>query len=130
MNEHFYCVKFDAETRDTVKFSMMVPDTVRDKAGKVEKIGKKSQEWKFYNRYPPDAQRSTHDFAASILTGQQIAFPSLVFLSKNVQKVNVLQGYMTPAQFEPIIKYYGSGAWETTKWEDFQKSFKSELTTQ
>jgi thioredoxin-related protein len=130
MNENFYCVKFDAETRDTVKFTMQVPDTLRDKKGKVVKIGTKPQVYQYYNTFPPTASRSTHQFVSSILEGKQIAFPSLVILSKKVQRIDVLQGYMPPAQFEPVIKFFGSGAWETTKWEEYQKTFKSELSSQ
>ncbi|MBC7861471.1 MAG: hypothetical protein IAF38_00770, partial [Bacteroidia bacterium] len=130
LNETYYCVRFDAETHDTVKFSVMVPDTIKDKSGKVTKIGQKPHEFTFFNTFPPTASRSTHQFVQSILQGTRIAFPSIVFLSKKVTKLDVIQGFYPPEQFEPVMKYFGSGSWETTKYEDYQKSFKSELSVQ
>jgi thioredoxin-related protein len=132
LNENYYCVKFDAENHDTLKFSMNVPDTIKDKSGKVKKVTQKAQEYKFYNTFPLDAQRSTHQFAVSILQGKQIAYPSIVFLTKdlkdgNIKRVDVIQGFYPPANFEPIMKFYGSGSWQTVKWEDFQKTFKSDF---
>ncbi len=127
MNENFYCVRFDAETRDTVKFTVNVPDTLRDNKGAVKKISQKAQQFVYYNPYPANAQRSTHQFAASILQGYNVAFPSVIFLSKDVKRVDVLQGYMPPQQFEPIVKFFGTGSWEKMKWDEYQKSFKSEL---
>jgi thioredoxin-related protein len=129
MNENFYCVKFDAEMRDTVKFTMMIPDTLRDKNNAIKKIGEKPQEYVFVNPYPATVSRTTHQFAASILQGYQIAFPSVVFLSKEVKRLDVLQGYFPPEQFEPIVKFYGSESYDKIKWEEYQKTFKSELST-
>jgi thioredoxin-related protein len=127
MNENFYCVRFDAETRDSVKFSLMTPDTMKDVKGKVKKIGQKPQQYVYYNTGAPGVQRSTHQFAGSILQGYNIAFPSMVFISKDIKRVDVIQGYYPPEQFEPVMKFFGSGSWEKTKFDDYQKTFKSEL---
>ena len=127
MNENFYCVKFDAETRDSVKFIMPVADTIRDTKGVVKKIVQKPYQYVYTNMTSPDTPRGTHQFATSVLQGYQIAFPSIVFISKEIQRANVIQGYMPPQQFEPVIKYYGSDAWKSKSWEDYQKTFKSEL---
>ena len=104
LNENFYPVKFDAETRDTVKFNNAV----------------------FANRNPEGTQRPVHDFAISILDSK-LSYPSIVFLNEQVQRLQVITGYYKPDQFEPILKYFGSGKQKDTKWEDFQKTFVSEL---
>lgn len=103
MNEHYYCVHFDAETRDTVIFNGQ----------------------KFWNR-GPEGQRSANDFAITVLQGR-LSYPSFVFISKDRQRFTIMQGYMAPEQFEPYIHYYGEDKEETMSWDDFIKQFKSEL---
>lgn len=125
MNRNFYCVRFDAETHDTLRFYMDVPDTIRTSSGAIKKIEKKKQQYSYTN--VAGGQRGTHQFAVSILEGYRIAYPSMVFLSKKIQRVDVVQGYLEPKQFEPIMKFYGSGFWETGNYQDFQRTFKSEF---
>ncbi len=104
LNEHFYCVKFDAETYDSVSFNGYV----------------------FKNNNPIGTQRPVHDFANSILDGK-LQYPSVVFLNEQIQRLQVVVGYYQPEPFEPIMKFFGSGKYKDTKWEDFEKTFVSEL---
>lgn len=104
LNENFYPVKFDAETFDSVAFNGYV----------------------FKNQNPPGTNRPVHDFAVSILDGK-LSYPSIVFLNEQVQRVQVVVGYYQAAQFEPIMKFFGSGKYKDTKWEDFEKSFVPEI---
>jgi thioredoxin-related protein len=103
MNEHYYCVKFDAETRDTVVFNGQ----------------------KFANRGPAN-QRSANDFAVTVLQGR-LSYPSFAFISKDRLNFTIMQGYQTPEQFEPYLHYYGEDKEKTMSWEEFLKTFKSEL---
>ncbi|MES2566935.1 MAG: DUF255 domain-containing protein [Bacteroidota bacterium] len=103
INANFYSVKFDAETKDSVKFDKYIfvsTDATNPKA--------------------------PHQFAASILDNQ-LAYPSIVFLNNQIQRLDILKGFMAPKNFEPILNYYGSGEYQKTKWEDFQKSFISSI---
>ena len=127
LNQNYYCVKFDAESRDPVKFVMPIQDTIRDAKGTIKNIVQKPYEYVYSNTNPPEIQRGTHQFAISILQGYQIAYPSMVFISKEIQRANVVQGYLNPQQFEPVMKYYGSEAWKSISWENYQRNFKSEL---
>jgi thioredoxin-related protein len=104
LNDNFYPVKFNAETRDTVKFNNAV----------------------FANRNPAGTQRPVHDFAASILDGK-LSYPSIVFLNEEIKKIQTVVGYYQPNQFEPIMKFFGSGKYKDVKWEDFQKTFVPEV---
>ncbi len=99
INDNFYAVKFDAESKDSVKFDKYVfvsTDITNPKA--------------------------PHQFAASILDNQ-MAYPSIVFLNNQIQRLDVLKGFMPPQKFEPVLTYYGSGDYQKTKWEDYEKSF-------
>ncbi|MGZ4033788.1 MAG: thioredoxin family protein [Bacteroidia bacterium] len=104
LNDKFYPVKFNAETRDTVKFNGVM----------------------FANKNPAGTQRPVHDFAASILDGN-LRYPSIVFLNEEIKRLQIFTGYYTPDQFEPYLKFFGSGKYKDTKWEDFQKTFVAEI---
>jgi len=104
LNEHFYCVKFDAESFDSVAFNGYV----------------------FKNNNPPGTQRPVHDFAVSILDGK-LSYPSIVFLNEQIQRLQIMVGYYQPEPFEPIMKFFGSGKYKDTKYEDFEKTFVSEF---
>ncbi len=121
LNENFYCVKFDAESFDTVRLEVMVKDTVREN-GKIVKTQDKPFIVKFANPSPIGTPRSPHQFANSILDGK-LAYPSLVFLNPNINRLEIKPGYLTPKQFEPIIKFYGSGAYQKQSYEEFSKTF-------
>jgi thioredoxin-related protein len=103
INNNFYAVKFDAESKDTVKFDKYVfvsSDVTNVKA--------------------------PHQFAASILDNQ-LAYPSIVFLSNQIQRLDIIKGFQPAHLFEPILNYYGSGDYQKTKWEEYQKSFVSTI---
>jgi thioredoxin-related protein len=103
MNEHYYCVKFDAETHDTVTFNGQ----------------------KFFNR-GPEGQRSAHDFAITVLQGR-LSYPSYAFISKDRLKFTILPGYMPANQFEPYLHYYAEEKENVVTYEEYLKTFVSEL---
>lgn len=104
LNDNFYPVKFDAETFDSVSFNG----------------------YSFKNKNAPGTNRPVHDFAVSILDGK-LVYPSIVFLNEQIQRIQVVTGYYQAAQFEPLMKYFGSGKYKDMKYEDFQKTFVPEL---
>jgi thioredoxin-related protein len=103
MNEHYYCVKFDAETRDTVIFNGQ----------------------QFINRGGAN-QRSANDFAIQALQGR-LSYPSFVFIDKTRTQFTIMQGYQPADKFEPYMHYYGEGKEKEISFEDFLKTFKPEL---
>lgn len=104
LNEHFYPVKFDAETRDSVTFNGFV----------------------FKNSNPPGTQRPVHDFAISILDGK-LSYPSVVFVDSDIKRVQTIVGLHRANEFEPIIKFLGSGDYKTKNFEEFKKTFVGEV---
>lgn len=104
LNENFYPVKFNAETRDSVKFNNVV----------------------FVNNSPPENPRPVHDFASSILDGK-LMYPSIVFLNEQLQRAQIISGYHTADQFEPMLKYFGSGSYKSLKFDDYKQSFVPEI---
>ena len=103
INDNFYAVKFDAETKDSVKFDKYV-----------------------FVSSDNSNPKAPHQFAASILDNQ-LAYPSIVFLNNQIQRLDILKGFMPPKSFEPILNYYGSGDYQKVKWEEYEKTFVSSL---
>ncbi len=103
INDNFYAVKFDAETKDSVKFDKYV-----------------------FVSSDNSNPKAPHQFASSILDNQ-LAYPSIVFLNNQIQRLDILKGFMPPKTFEPILNYYGSGDYQKLKWEAYEKTFVSSL---
>jgi len=103
INDNFYAVKFDAESKDTVKFDKYV----------------------FVSSDVTNA-KAPHQFAASILDNQ-LAYPSIVFLNNQIQRLDIIKGFLPPQNFEPVLTYYGSGDYQTIEWPEYQKKFTSAL---
>ena len=104
VNEHFYAVRMDAEMKDTIVFNNYT-----------------------FKNPNPTVNRSTHELAASLLNNR-LSYPTTVYLDENFNMLTQVPGYLQPTQIEPILKYFGENAYSTTKWEDYQKTFKGEIT--
>jgi thioredoxin-related protein len=63
--------------------------------------------------------------------GGQMSFPTYILLQmtpeKVLQIVQKIPGYQQPQPFEQLLHYFGSDAYKTTEWADFQKSFVGEV---
>ena len=104
MNEHFYAVKFDAETLDTITFQ--------------------GQQYVGFVR--EDGKKGSHRLARTLLNGR-MSYPSYVIMNEEMRTLQVIGGYQTEQQFEPMIHFFGDGAYKIMSGEDFLKDFKSEL---
>ena len=104
MNQKFYAVKLDAEMKDSIVFNNYT-----------------------FKNPNPSVKRSTHELAASLLNNR-LSYPTTVYLDENFNMLTQVPGYLQPTQMEPILKYFGDNAYSTTKWEDYQKTFKGEIT--
>lgn len=98
INTNFYPVKFNAETRDTVKFQ-----------GEI-----------FVNK--GTGKRAVHDLAIKWL-GTNQSYPSTIFIGNNWQFNMVTQGYLETKKIEPLLVYMVEGVFRTTRYEDFQTQF-------
>lgn len=107
MNEHFYCVKFDAERQDTLNFNGH----------------------QFVGVMRPDGRKGSHQLAQALLKGK-MSYPSYVIMNEEMKIIQVIGGYQEAKQFEPMIHYFGDEAYKTMSGDDFLKDFKSELENQ
>jgi thioredoxin-related protein len=103
MMDHFYCVKLNAERKDTI-----IIDGVT------------------FTNPNPAGRRSTHQLAVELLKGN-MSYPSYVFLNEKSQWMTVVAGYHGAKDFEPILHYFGEDEYQKIPWEDFRATFTGEV---
>jgi thioredoxin-related protein len=99
INTWFYPVKFNAEGHDTIEY-----------------MGKT-----YLN--PGKEPRSTHQLAIKFL-GNQLSYPSTLFISNNFQFQLNTAGYLDNRQIEPILVYTVENIFRTTAFEEFKTHFQ------
>jgi thioredoxin-related protein len=96
INEKYYAVKFDAESKDSVEWN-----------------GK---------RYGYNPQNKVNDMAVYLMFGQ-MSYPTTVFLSELAARPAPLPGYLKPREMESPLKFFGDGVYKTKNFPEFMKSF-------
>lgn len=91
MNDKYYPVKFDAETRDTIIFNGHT-FTNSDPA---------------FVKSAPNARGKTHWFAYSILDGA-MSYPSYVLLDENLTRLSIYPGYKSQEDLIGILVFFAS----------------------
>lgn len=100
INNYFYPIKFNAETKDTIEFD--------------------GQKYFSTNvNYP----KAPHQLAVKFL-GSNLAYPSTVFLSSDLKTSFLSQGYLKEQDIEPFLIFMVEGVYKTTPFNIFQKLFK------
>jgi len=100
LNEEYYAVRFDAETKDTINF-----------AGQI-----------FVNE--GDRSRSPHQLAVALLQGK-MSYPSVAYLNENNQLLTSVPGYYTADRLEPILMFFAEDAFMSKSFEEYQKEFSN-----
>jgi thioredoxin-related protein len=104
LNNKFYPVKFNAEGKENITF--LGQTYINDgKAG------------------------NAHQLAVALLQGQ-LSYPTVVFLI--LQKdgkvgASPVPGFKEAKEMEVLLSFFGDKAFETQKWEDFQKNFQGKV---
>ncbi|MCB2195034.1 MAG: DUF255 domain-containing protein [Bacteroidetes bacterium] len=103
LNEEYYAVRFDAETKDTINFEGQ----------------------QFINE--GGRSRSPHQLAVALLQGK-MSYPSVAYLNENNQLLTAVPGYYTPDRLEPILRFFAEDAFKTQSFEEYQKKFSGNTT--
>jgi thioredoxin-related protein len=103
INKNYYAVKFNAEGADEVVYKN-----------------------KTYINQNPEARRHAHDLARLLMQGR-MSYPTVVYLDGMMNAVTAVPGFFPPERFEPVINYYGSGAYRHTNWEKYKEEFDGSL---
>lgn len=97
INEHFYAVKYNAESRDSVVFG--------------------NRNYGFNPSY------NANELAVYLLFGR-MGYPTTVLLSSLDAQPAPLSGYLKPSELEAPVKYFGDGAYKNKNFPDYMKEFK------
>ena len=98
IKDHFYAVKLDAQSKQVV-------------------------DWK--NRsfsYNPGYQ--VNDFALFVTAGNP-GFPTTVIVPDEKSPPLAVPGYLDAEEMEPVLKYFGEGAYRTESYSEFKSNFKA-----
>ena len=98
LQDKFYPVRFNAETHASVSW--------------------KGKSYDFNPGY------RVNDLAISLTSGK-LAYPTLVIITPDDHNPTYLMGYRKPADLEPVLKYFGEGAYKTQSYREFKKSFQA-----
>ena len=98
MSENFYCVKFNAETKETITF--------------------KGEPYKSDGRYSS---------LATFLMQNRMSFPTTIYLDETLNLINIVPGYMDPKAAEVVLNYHATNSFKSTPWDEFQKNFKGAI---
>ena len=113
INKHYYAVKLDGEGKESVTYrgKNFTYDTYEDNNGRTLT----------YNQ-----------FAGAILnTGEKLGgksvYPTTAFFDTNEELFQIVPGYVSEKRLEKILAYFKDGDYEDKSWDEFEKTFKSEL---
>lgn len=94
ISTHFYAVKFDAETEDTIRFN--------------------GNDFEFIS----DGKRGVNKLAIALLNSQ-LGFPSFVFLDEEYSRVLLYQGYKNAKQLHKALRFTNEEKYMSSSWEAF-----------
>ncbi len=103
VNENFYAVKFDAETKDTITF-----------------LG---QEFKFVKQ----GRKGYNELAAALANGR-LSYPTIVYLDEDLNVIQPVPGYMDPKAFEQVITYLAGDHYKDQPFEQYKKNYELVLS--
>jgi len=98
INENYYAVKFNAETKDAVI------------------LGTKT--------YGYNPAYKANDLAVYLLGGR-MGYPTTVLLSSIDAQPAPLSGYLKPSELEAPLKFFGDAVYKSQNFPDFMKSFSN-----
>lgn len=98
VNDNFYAIQLDAETKKSINF--------------------KGKTYNYVSDY------KVNELAAVLLQGQ-MSYPSTIIMMEDMTQIESFPGYMELPVFESILMFFGSNAIVTESWQNFQRDFKA-----
>ena len=95
VSEHFYAVKFNAESPDNVIF--------------------KDEVYRF------NPQNKANDLAVKWLQGQ-MGYPTIVYLDEKLNTIQAMGGYKGPEEYPAILEYFKTNAYKKKSYEEYSRA--------
>jgi thioredoxin-related protein len=103
LNKHYYCIKLNAEMRDSIQFSGTTFIWVSPEKG--------------------GGRNGIHTLAYSLLDGK-MSYPTIVYLNEKLERVIISPGYKKPEQLLPELRFTAEEIYKSKSWDDFMKQGK------
>ncbi|MEH0155351.1 thioredoxin fold domain-containing protein [Limibacter armeniacum] len=100
INENFYAVKFNAESKQPIKFQNQTYE------------------------YVGQGKKGVHELAYALLQGK-MSYPTIVFLDEEFRLIQPIPGFMTRENLHPILTFFEGDDYKNTPWEEYTKQYKS-----
>ena len=97
INEHFYAVKFNAESSDSAVLG--------------------NKKFGFNPAY------NANDLAVYLLSGR-VGYTTTVLLTSPDAQPAPFSGYLKPSELEPPVKYFGDGVFKNKEFAEYMKEFE------
>jgi thioredoxin-related protein len=102
INQYFYPVKLDAESKEEIVFN--------------------GTTYKFVAQ----GARGYHELAAGLLNGK-MSYPSIAYMNEKKELLGAIPGYYTPDRIEPLLNYIVEEKYISQSLEEYQKTFVSKI---
>ena len=102
VNQNFYAVKFDAETKEAIKF--------------------KGKDYQFV----PQGVNGYNELAGEMLHNQ-MAYPTTVYFDENMDEIFPVPGYEDTKMFETVLNFIASNSYLKQKYDEYEKTFQGSL---
>ena len=102
INKNFYAVKLDGEEKKDIVFN--------------------NHTFKFQKQ----GRRGYHELPATLMDGK-LSYPTTIILSEDEKVLDKIPGYLDKEILEKILVFFSEKHYETKKWKEFEKKFKSKL---
>ncbi|MBY5957036.1 DUF255 domain-containing protein [Membranicola marinus] len=100
INDNYYPVKFDAESKSTIYF-----------------LGQKYE-------YKNEGSSGYHSFAYKITHGK-LNYPSLVFMDEDLRVIQSINGFQSPSKLIRILTYFADNYNKKIPWNEFNSRYNS-----
>lgn len=105
LNDNFYAVKLNAETKDTLVFNGT----------------------QFINLYALENKRAPHQLPTFFSGGRIGSYPTMLLLDERFNLIVAIPGFQQAKDLEPILSYISKNIYFSKPWETYQKEFVSEI---
>lgn len=102
VNDNFYAVKLNAETKETLNF--------------------KGKDYEFKK----GKKRGHNTLAKEFLKGR-MSYPTISFLDENLELINAFPGYKTPQHFDALMNYISQNKFDKMGFTQYKSSFQSAI---
>lgn len=98
INENYYAVKFDAETKEDIMFNNRVFKYVR-------------------------SGTSGYNELAVEITFGKLSYPTIVFLDEKLNVIQPIPGYKDPSSLDKIMKYFAENYYKSMPWKKYEEMY-------